>query len=231
MIRGILSVLIIVLINMTILYSQPKIEIVGGDSYDWKRVSSKDVLLTASIKIKNSGDKKLIIDTIIPACGCTHAGIDNKELEPGATTSLNIVLNTTGAHGKVTKNVAIRSNDPKTKEKTLRLLYNVYFPIEIIPGTMISFGDMVIGKESETSFILVNNTKSPVTFSDLSISPSGQAKLNNNGNIVVATAEEHEIIVKASPTEKGEFKATINMKTDNSDYPEINIKCWGKVKE
>ena len=61
-----------VFINFTIIFfiaiatafSQPKIEIVGGDTYDWGEVNGNKSTLKAKVKITNTGTEKLNITKV-----------------------------------------------------------------------------------------------------------------------------------------------------------------------
>ncbi|MGA2297995.1 MAG: DUF1573 domain-containing protein [FCB group bacterium] len=230
MVRGLIFTAVFILMIMAIANAQPKLEIVGGDSYDWKKVSSKQDSLKTELKIKNSGNQKLIISEVKPACGCTTAEIDKKELEPGDIATLPITVRITGAHGRFSKTIKITSNDPVNKEKIINLNANIFYPIDIIPGQFLSFGEMEIGKESTTSVIIKNNTQLPVTFFGFTVTPPDLISISAKGDIVLKPGEEFELSAKSTPVQSGTFNGSINIKSTNTDYSEIIIKCFGMVK-
>src|SRR5687768_6438622 len=49
--------------------AQGKVEVVGGDRYDWGRVAPGN--LTATIVVRNAGTGVLNISRVQPGCGCT----------------------------------------------------------------------------------------------------------------------------------------------------------------
>src|SRR5437667_12794840 len=63
-----------------------KIEIVGGDTYNWGNVQPGE--LKATIQVKNTGQGDLKITDVHPGCGCTVTSpIDKNPLKPGETGS------------------------------------------------------------------------------------------------------------------------------------------------
>lgn len=217
--------------SMAMGLSQPKIEIIGGDTYNWGRVSIKEDPLKTVIKIMNSGDKKLIISEVKPACGCTTAELDKTELNAGDTANLPVVFRIVGTHNKISKTIRVTSNDPVNKDKIIRLEADVYYPIELIPGNAVSFGDMETGNEDTTSVIIINNTGKEIILSGFA-SASEDCKVINvvNGSINIPVGEEYELFIMAKPKQSGFYNSSIDIKTDFEEYSELKISCFGMVK-
>ena len=95
----------------------PKLEIVGGDTYDWKDVTPKNNPLTAKIKIRNTGSAMLIIPDVKPACGCTTAPLDNDSLMPGEEATLDVTLRISDRSQNLSKTITLITNDPKAQRK------------------------------------------------------------------------------------------------------------------
>lgn len=223
--------LIIYFLGVNSSFSQPKIEILGGDIYNWGRVSIKKDPLTTTIKILNTGNKKLVISEVKPACGCTTAELDKSELNPEDTANLPIVFRVAGTHNKVSKTIRITSNDPVNKDKIIRLEADVYYPIELIPGNAISFGDMEIGTEDTTSVIIINNTGREINLSDF-VSSSDDCQVVNvkEGKKNIPEGEEFELFISAKPKQSGFYNSAIQIKVDYEEYSELKISCFGMVK-
>ena len=50
--------------------AQPKLEVIGGETYDWGKVKPpKEGHLEAEIKMKNVGDRSMKITDVRPGCG------------------------------------------------------------------------------------------------------------------------------------------------------------------
>ncbi len=211
--------------------SQPKIEIVGGDTYNWGKVSIKKDPLTTTIKILNAGNKKLIISEVKPACGCTTTELDKSELNPGDTANLPIVFRIVGTHSKVSKTVRITSNDPIDKDKIIRLEADVFYPIELIPGNAISFGDMEIGREDTSSVIIINNTGKEINLSGFEPTSDDCQVVNiQEGKKNIPEGEEFELKISAKPKQSGFYNSAIQIKVDFEEYSELKISCFGMVK-
>jgi len=62
--------------------------------------------------IQNVGDETLEILRIRASCGCTTAQLSTDHLAPGEAVNLEILINTTGFGGKISKSIYVYSNDP-----------------------------------------------------------------------------------------------------------------------
>ncbi|HOK13562.1 MAG TPA: DUF1573 domain-containing protein [Candidatus Kapabacteria bacterium] len=211
-------------------YSQPKIEFVGGETIDWKDVSPKDNPLHSEVIIKNAGTEKLVIKEVKPTCGCTTAPLDKYELEPGETTKMKVTLNLGSSSGKVHKTIRVTSNDPNAQTKIISLRANVIRPIEIKPANYIVFDNPKVGVESTAKFFIKNNTNKPITISDFKTEPR-ILKINLVGEKQIQPNEEIEIIARIIPDKTGYLNAYIKMKTTEPDTPEVEIRCYGNVTE
>lgn len=81
-------------------------------SHDFGKVEA-GVELTYTFKFKNTGNGKLIINSVNATCGCTGATIgDKKEYSRNEIGEIKISFNTQGREGVQTKTVAVHTNDP-----------------------------------------------------------------------------------------------------------------------
>lgn len=210
--------------------SQPKLEIIGGDTYDWGKVTPKESPLKAKIEIKNTGTEKLLINEVKPACGCTSAPLEKNELAPGEVTHIDISLNIgAGAHD-LTKTVRITSNDPKENNKILYLKAKVFQAIEVNPTPYFTFNEMKVGTESTSGLKVKNNTEKAVTISNFEITPA-DLSFNLKEPIELLPGKEIDVIAKYKPAKAGYFNCTVKMKTTNADVPELIISGYGNIKE
>ncbi len=211
-------------------FAQPKLEIVGGDSYDWGTVKPTQDPLKAKIKIKNVGTELLKITEVKPGCGCTTAPLDKNELKPGEEASLDVTLRIAGFSGNVTKSIRIASNDPSNPNKYLYLKANVFHPISITPTSYLAFNEMTVGQEATAKVTLKNNTSQDITITDVEVVPDN-LNVNLPKKLVLKANESYDVIAKFIPDKKGYFNCSIKMKTSNSDQKEIVIPGYGNVKE
>lgn len=222
--------LVVFLFVPFLLFAQPKIEIVGGDTYDWGTVKRTDDPLRAKIKIKNAGTEVLKITEVKPGCGCTTAPLDKNELKPGEEATLDVTLRITGYQGSVTKSVRIASNDPTNPNKYLYLKANIFVPISITPTSYFAFNEMTVGKESTAKVTITNNTKESITITPEQVVPENMG-INIPKKLVLKPGESFEVVAKVVPDKKGYFNCSLKLKTNNPDQMEIIIPGYGNVKE
>lgn len=213
-----------------LMLAQPKIEIVGGDSYDWGTVKANQDPLKAKIKIKNAGNEVLKITEVKPGCGCTTAPLDKNELKPGEEATLDVTLRIAGYQGNVTKSVRIASNDPANPNKYLYLKANIFVPISVKPTTYFAFNEMTVGKEATAKVTITNNTDETITITPEQVVPENM-NVNIPKKLVLKGGESFEVVAKVIPDKKGYFNCSIKLKTSYPDQKEIFIPGYGNVKE
>lgn len=228
--RYVLTISLMFALILSYSAAQPKLEIIGGDTYDWKDVKPNDSPVKTDIQIKNTGNKKLNINEVKPSCGCTSAPLDKNELEPGESTVIHIKLNLPTNSGPVTKTVYISSNDPQQEKKILYLKANLIKDIDVLPTSYMSFEEMKVGQEKTVKLKIKNNSRKDVTLSDFQATPS-TLSINLNRKKVLKPGEELELVAKAKPDKKGYYNCTVSMKSNLQDYQEIKIQGFGNVSE
>lgn len=225
-----LLVLVAIFFVPLFIFAQPKIEIVGGDSYDWGTVKATQDPLKAKIKIKNAGNEVLKITEVKPGCGCTTAPLDKNELKPGEEATLDVTLRISGYQGNVTKSVRIASNDPTNPNKYLYLKANIFVPISIKPTTYFAFNEMTVGQEATAKVTITNNTNETITITPEQVVPENM-NVNIPKKLVLKGGESFEVVAKVIPDKKGYFNCSIKLHTNYPDQKEIFIPGYGNVKE
>jgi hypothetical protein len=94
----------------------------------WKGETARYLL-----KIKNAGDAPLEY-VAKPACGCTITTYD-RVIAPGSEGQLEAELKTSGFRGKVTKTIALQTNDPDRPNMTVRLTASIRAVVEVLPSS------------------------------------------------------------------------------------------------
>ncbi len=209
---------------------QPKLEFVGGDTYDWGLVSPKDNPLKAKVVIKNTGNAPLEITRVKPACGCTTAPLSKMKLEPGDTTLMNITLRINSRAGNVHKTIRIASNDPKNPNLIYHLKCKVFMPLELAPTPYFPFPEMKVGNEAVSKVTMTNNTKKTVTFSDIEVEPKDLV-FNIKDGQKIKPGETIDLVIKYRPKKTGYFNCWVKMKSTCKDMPNIYIPGYGNVQE
>lgn len=220
----------------TFAFAQPKLEIVGGSTYNWGDVKLNESPLKATVKLFNAGSEELIIQNVKPSCGCTTAPLDKDVLKPGEEATLVISMKISKG-GKQSKTIRISSNDPQNPQQTLRIVANVIEQLSIQPSKILRFKELEVGKESTASLSIFNKDSKPVKISDITVKPENLIVTFKNssgkvtsGNALINPGEKVDIIATITPQKDGYFRADIKMKTDHPDYNELKVNGYGNVK-
>ena len=121
LLRG-LTLLAFLIIAGASAMAQGKVEIVGGDRYDWGKVAAGE--LKATIVVKNAGTGVLNISHVQPSCGCTSSPIDKSMLQPGETGSISVTLHANRA-GTLAKSLTVYSDAPGDTAHLIQLVGEV----------------------------------------------------------------------------------------------------------
>ena len=100
---------------------------VEPSSFDFGKALTNKTL-QKEFTIRNFGDADLVIDSVSTSCGCTVAEGYGKLVKPGASTQLQVSLQTRTSTGKIQKSVFIKSNDPAKATYELKLEATVSAP-------------------------------------------------------------------------------------------------------
>ena len=234
-------------------YAQPKLEIVGGETYDWGKVKPPAAgHLEAEIKMKNIGDRALKLTEVKPGCGCTKTDPDKFELAPGEISTLKVKLNISPAQsGPVMKNITVswadlegnkaltsfRANatpipmgaDTAVRSGYIWLKADVQRALMFTPSLYFSFNDLKVGQESTSKTEVTNNTEQDIVFSDWTT--EGGIVCNQATRVTLKPGQKLEIIAKLVPSAKGNYTGGVKAKTSHPDHVEIDLKAYGFVQE
>jgi len=103
--------------------SAPRIR-VEPDGFDFGRVLPRRTL-RKEFRLLNLGEGPLEITGVSRSCGCTRAVVGETTLEPGASTTLNVEVETRNSRGRIQQQVIVRSNDPQTPLLEVKLTATV----------------------------------------------------------------------------------------------------------
>jgi hypothetical protein len=209
--------------------AQPKLQVVGGNTYDWGKVTPK--VLTTKIQIQNVGNKTLFISKVKPSCGCTTAPMDRRTLEPGEIGTMNVNLSLDISYtGKVVKKIDISSNDPVTPDTVIYLQCMVVTPIEVTPHAYLSFKDMQVGYESSSTVTIKNVSDTIITLSNFEKSPDFMS-INIANQVVLKPGESFELTAKMRPSNADKIYLNIKFNTTHPDLKQFTISGYGNPKD
>lgn len=75
--------------------------------------------------IRNTGDETLEISGVRASCGCTATELATTSIAPGESVDLEVLVNTTGFGGTISKSITVTSNDPAMAILSLRIMGQV----------------------------------------------------------------------------------------------------------
>lgn len=81
----------------------------GADTIDFGRVREGERLMR-DFKVRNSGDKALVITRLDLSCGCIDAKYPKQPLKPGEEGEMSLVLDTRGLGGWVYKTATMQTS-------------------------------------------------------------------------------------------------------------------------
>lgn len=240
-------------IGATAASAQAKLEVVGGETYDWGKVKPpKEGHLEAEIKMKNVGDRALRITEVRPGCGCTKTDPDKTDLKPGEVSTMKVKLNISPSNvGPMTKNINISWGDlegndaykafktsntplPTGADTAIRAGYiwlkaDVQRAIMYAPSMYFSFSDLKIGQEATSKMELTNNSDQEIVFSDWTT--DGGLVCNQASRVALKPGEKLSVVVKLVPAAKGNYSGGVKVKTTHPENPELDLKAYGFVME
>ncbi|MBI5325945.1 MAG: DUF1573 domain-containing protein [Ignavibacteriae bacterium] len=211
-----------------LMFSQPKLKIECGDTYNWGNVKEKDSPLKAKVKLYNIGNDSLRILTVKPTCGCTTAPLDKNVLAAGDSATLDIKLNIGSIAGPLHKTININTNDSSKPNAVLHLRAEVEVPITFYPSKFFAFNQMYVGEEAKRSVKMINKTNQRIMLKDIDIQPSN-IKVNIEDGDILPPNGEIEIVATTTPEKAGAFSCSLTFKTDHPDMPEVNLSGWGTI--
>lgn len=211
------------------LFAQPKLEIIGGDTYDWGKSKSTQIKLQTTIVLKNIGNKPLKIYSVNATCGCTTAPISKNEINPGDTAGIDVTLSISTYSGDVKKNIELKTNDPENPNKIIWLKTHVIKPVSLFPQYM-NFANMVIGKETLTKVVITNSTDEPIKIKSVYTYPDG-LKINLKEGGIIPPNSDFVLEAKITPQITGRFQANVKLETTHPDVPLLLINGIGSVVE
>lgn len=80
-----------------------------------------NTVATSKMKVTNTGDKPLILKSVVGSCGCTVPEFEKAPIAPGKSTEIVIKYSTGSLKGDFNKSVTITSNDPVSSRKIFRV--------------------------------------------------------------------------------------------------------------
>ncbi len=199
---------------------------VGKDVFDFGRVSSGE-RITNEFVFTNTGAATLIVSNVTPACHCTSAGAWTREVQPGKTGIIPLVLDSTGFFGPITRTVSVTCNDPRHPIFSLTMRGTIWRPIEITPVNAIFSLASDVETVEPVVLHITNNFDQPVTLSE----PECPNQAFSAELKTIEPGREFALTVKLkTPINPTSVSAMISMKTSSPRVPVLNASAFAIVR-
>jgi hypothetical protein len=211
-------------------YGQGKIEVVGGDTYDWGAVSPAK--LKSVIEVKNVGDDTLKITNVRPSCGCTTAPIDRNMLMPGESGKISVEIDMTSRTGPTTKTITVSSSDPKNPTQIIYLKADVKRAMTFNPAEYFLVNNGILGQEAVAAVRIVNTGEEAFSvFPPEFVQGNVRVRFDMTAKKEVKPGEELELKAYVTPLEAGSATGIIRVKTSSSspEYQTKELPIYGSI--
>lgn len=209
--------------------SQPKLEIEGGNTYNWGKVNYKNSPLNAKIKLKNVGTELLKISEVKPGCGCTTAPLDKYDIAPGDFATLSVSLNISTYSGETVKSIRISSNDPQNGDTYLFIKADVFRPVVVSPSNYLGRSTITIGKQEEFNFSLKNQTDKSIKVTSVEIMPKDAICDIKVGDVLPSNQDKKYVVKYTAKKDDQRLNGSLKIKTNDDDAGEIAIYFYGNI--
>lgn len=187
--------------------------------HDFGRVRSGAIMKHA-FAFTNAGNADLIIDNVLPACGCTTITEFTRVIPPGGKASLTLEFNSFSLQGEQIKTMLVKSNDPVQPNLVLQLKGVYWSPIEIYPLTALLFLPPHTDQKLSTTVRIVNQMEQPLKLeAPVSSVPQLTARLIE----AKAGKEFHVVVDTVPPFAHKDIQATIRLATNSKETPGIEL--------
>lgn len=220
---------LILFISTGLLFAQPKIEIVGGDIFDWGTVKVFESPLKTIITIKNTGNQPLRVFEVKPSCGCTTAPLDKDILKPGETAKIDIKLDLKGNVGPISKDVNIMTNDPVRKNVTLKLKANSVTSLDKEPK-FFAFNTVKPGEKSEAKVTLINYSDHDIVIKKI-VKSHEDMTLSIKVEDVIKAKSSKVVWAYYTPQTAGTHSLSCTLLTNDLDVPRLSLSAWCRAEE
>jgi len=211
----------------SLLFSQAKIEVVGGTNFDFGEVTTGSIV-KRTVTLKNIGTDTLNVDEVSTSCGCTATLLSKNRIPPKGNGTLEISFDSKKFSGKVEKAVSFETNDPDHNKMRILFTALVSKVLEVSTDHLV-YNVVQLDTSNIKEITLSNVGDKPVRITNISSTSNDISFEIANKEIPPGT----QGIIKCNlqPKETGIKKGEIHIKTDNAKVPELTVKYFALAKE
>lgn len=205
---------------------KPKVSI-DAATFDWGSVS-QGTKVTHDFVVKNSGDIDLVLQRIVPSCGCTATSTSADRIPAGGQASVHVEVDTSGFVGGKEKMVRLFTNDPQVPYSTLTMR-GVIAPDVMVEPARLVFPELSRGaftKPVAADFVVKVRPGSPVTIGEITTFSKFISVVKQTGS-----DRERSIQVALDPkAPNGEIRDRIVVSLKGAAVSAITVPVIGSVK-
>ncbi|PKP57330.1 hypothetical protein CVT91_10895 [Candidatus Atribacteria bacterium HGW-Atribacteria-1] len=213
--------------------SQPPRLTISEIEWDYGQVKPNEKY-THIFTIKNEGDEELIIERARASCGCIKISLSSKNIQPGKSTELKTIFDTTGYDGKVKKEVYITSNDPQEPNRVVNLSLEVEHqtrPVISFSEAEWNFGYISQGEIPTLNWVIENKGDEDLIITK--IDTYEHIKHNITFPLNIPPQGKHNTILTYDSTghELGESREAISIFSNDPRRGSISLRIRGYISE
>jgi hypothetical protein len=215
----------------------PKVVVVGGETYDFGYME-QDTKGSHDFVIRNDGDAPLTLIKRDTTCKCTFSSLDNDQLQPGASTKVQLEWTAVSNHGAFRHSAMIETNDPHRQHIRLTLEGKVGHSHKVFPDELV-FTSISVGEET-TAELFVHSfvsdeikilsheflDKKTADRFDLRIEEMSAEQVKNEER--AKSGKIAKVVIKPG-LPLGPFQQTIRLTLDLPGKPIVNVLIEGSV--
>jgi hypothetical protein len=178
-----------------------------------------------NFSIRNAGDDTLTIKKVDTSCGCAPAAINKYRIAPGESAEIKITVSLARRNGRQRYLVRVYSNDPETPELVLTTTGTALFGIRANPPRLY-FGSVPLNASDTKKLEVVSDTNLSFSITDI-VCDSKLVKIEKTEKKI---KQKYELsITTIPPLPYGMQRFDITVRTDNSEFPKLNIPVMIRV--
>ena len=168
----------------------------------------------------NAGNASLELLGVYPSCSCTLPGEWTRQVQPGNTGSVTLMLDTTRFDGPIAEATAVASTDRVHFNVALQFKGTVRKPLELIPRAVILRPVMGATSGNTNTAKIINHLPDPITLeAPVSDNPAFAAELKT-----IVPGMQYQLAVRATHARQSSpTQGTITIKTSSSRIPAFSV--------
>jgi hypothetical protein len=209
-------------------HAQPKLEVVGGTTFELGRLLRGDSS-AHTVTIRNVGTADLEIISVQPSCGCTGTLLSSRVLPPGGSGSVRISFNSASFSGPVHKSVTITSNDASAPRAVVEFTATVIDEVVLEPPQF-WFGNATVGMRTRAVVRIRNGGDAPLALRSAHAALAGMSV--KVPSAAIAPGATDSLVAEFLPAEAaGLLQSQVTLNTSNPRHAIVKIPVYGSVKE